>query len=154
MKYNHTCHCCWHVKVAYTHKLNKWLIDALRKIVDHYEIYGTRANVDKDLDLTYNQQSNFQKLKYFWLVNRNSDWRIPTSEWIRFIYWDCMSYDLVATIWWSVISYSHEARETHKTSPKMVFVYDIDETQYKKREDYAQERVWNSDIVQNSLLYV
>lgn len=140
MQYSKKCECCGHEVVAYTHKLNKSLVSALRKLVDFYEINRRKANVDKDLDLTYNQQSNFQKLRYFKLVYRDSGGRIPTQKWVNFIYGSSPCENTSATLGKSILYPDHEARQTHKHPIKMLYIHDVDETQYKRKEDYAQEK--------------
>lgn len=65
MKYSETCSCCDHTVTAYTHILNKSLVEALIQLVDFYNVKKCKCRLQNDLNLTKNQYNNFQKLQYF-----------------------------------------------------------------------------------------
>lgn len=140
MKYSRTCECCGSVVTAYTHKLNKWLVSWLRQLVDHYEIHKSWANLREDLKLSITQYTNMQKLQYFKLAYRDSNGRVPTQKWSNFVYWLSPCENTSATLGKSILPPDHEARATHKAPVKMMYIHDVDETQYKRREEYAQEK--------------
>lgn len=140
MKYSKTCDHCGHQKTAYTTTINVSLANALKQLVEFYEIKKQKCNLQKDLRLTYNQYNNFQKLQYFGLVKRDSEGWFPTNEGMEFIYGSVCITIPVATIDGEVLPDDHEAWDTHKGERKQVFIFDIDETAYKKRPDYAKER--------------
>ena len=57
------CSCCGARVVEYTHKLSKGIVIGLYRLYQRNEVTHI-----KKLDLSYNQRSNFQKLKYWDLV--------------------------------------------------------------------------------------
>lgn len=146
MKYHEKCECCGNVITAYTHNLNKPLVGALRQLVDFYQgsqidhrVVGLACNLANDLKLTHNQLANFQKLQYFGLVRDTKGGWYPTQLGIDFINGVERVYSPVATFKSEVLPFSHPAWETHP-KPHVVGVKDIDETSYKQREEYANEK--------------
>jgi hypothetical protein len=72
MKENNTCECCGAKTVKYKHNFNVGLFAGLLKLYN----YGAPASL-KDLNLTVNQFNNFQKLRYWKLVeNEKNKWTI------------------------------------------------------------------------------
>jgi len=147
MNYKEKCECCQQQITAYTHNLNKPLVNALRQLVDFYQgtqidhrITGNFCNLARNLKLTHNQLANFQKLRYFDLVFNNKDGWVPTQLGIDFIHGLERVYSPVATFKNEKLPFSHEAWKTHKGAPILVGVKDIDETSYKPREEYQQEK--------------
>jgi len=116
MKYKDTCHCCGHSITAYSHHINKPLVEALRQLVDHYEDRGIACNLQNHLRLTKNQYNNFQKLQHFDVVRRTE------------------------------ISHNHECWDNIKTKPELIFVQDIDETSYKQRKEYQADKGGNQTL--------
>ena len=140
MKYKKTCECCRQTITAYTHNLNKPLIQALRQLVDFYDTNRRECNLQGDLRLTKNQYNNFQKLQYFKLVQRTEHGYYPTQKGSDFIYGKVPCFNSVATYGKDVLEYNHEAWVTHKSQPYKVMVSDIDQFAYKKREEYKEEK--------------
>jgi len=141
MQYKRNCNCCGHSLTAYTHRLNKPLVKALRELVDFYEDNREMANLQKDLKLTKNQYNNFQKLQYFDLVRRveTLGW-IPTKKGLNFVHGlePCMT--TVATFGKEILKYDHIAWQTHKGTIESKYIGDIDETSYKRRTEYKEEK--------------
>jgi hypothetical protein len=140
MKFTKTCECCGHKLTAYVHKLNVPLASALIKLFEFYEVNKRRANLDKDLKLTYNQQSNFQKLKYWDLVHRNKDGWIPTQRGSAFIKGEIAILNAVASMNQEMLPYYHEAWKTHKKPLRIIYINDLVEYTYKQKEDYQEEK--------------
>lgn len=79
------CECCGAKIVEYKHRLNRVLCRALEKL---YAKGPGDWHLEQDLDLTHSEQDNFQKLRYFGLVEKSFDsdglrikgcWRITTK---------------------------------------------------------------------------
>jgi len=140
MKYHEKCHHCGHQLTAYTHNLNKALVNALAQLVFFYHKERSPANLQQDLDLTKNQYNNFQKLQYFGLVRRTKDGYYPTSKAISFIAGTTPCYNKVATLGKTVFENDHPAWKTTNVDPELVMVWDIDERFYKRRGDYQEEK--------------
>ena len=144
MNFTEKCECCSHIKTAYTHRLSSWLVQWLWKLYVFYRRTRTRAKLQKDLNLTKNQYNNFQKLQYFWLVHRSSDWRMITKYWSDFITWEVRCWDTVATMWKKILPRDHEAWQTHTKVAKKVFIDQVCETTYKQAIEYKREKWINT----------
>lgn len=72
MSYRVKCPNCGHETRAYLHKLNQPLVFGLRKLVIAYSKKHKRIKLH-DLELNNNLFTNFQKLQYFGLVQRNAE---------------------------------------------------------------------------------
>lgn len=140
MKYSETCECCEHTLTAYTHNLNKPMINALRQLVAFYGKNKRRANLQKDLDLTKNQYNNFQKLQYFRLVHREAAGYVPTQRGVNFVKGKESVANLVATLGKNVIGYHHPAWDSHGAKPKDVSIYHYFPEMYKQKEEYQGEK--------------
>ncbi len=140
MKYQKECECCGHVITAYSHHLNKPLVQALKQLVVWYEDTKKPANLQANLNLSKNQYNNFQKLQYFGLVQRTEKGWYPTDIGFQFIYGEISVYNKVATFGKDILGYDHEAWKKVKVKPQMVFVEDIDRDSYKTRVDYQNEK--------------
>lgn len=134
------CECCWATVSAYVHVLNKWLVGACRKIVDVYE--ATRQPVLLKNHLTHNQLANSSKLYNHWLIQKSDiEWAwFPTEKCIDFIYGRIGILDRVMTFNKKVLAMNHEYRERCDKKQKVVSVSDIDETQYKRWRNFAEEK--------------
>lgn len=141
MKYQQVCEHCHHVDAAYVHKLNVPLVKCLRRLVDFYHRTSEGASLQKDLNLTINENNNFQKLQYFDLVFRieGQGW-FPTQKGIDFICGDTQVPDRVATINSEVLPDTHPAWETSSKRPMLIAVWEVDQESYKKREEYQKEK--------------
>lgn len=125
---------------AYAHKLNTALVSGLKQLVDFYEAHLRPANVDKDLDLTYNQESNFQKLRYWKLVHRDKSGWVPTHIGMEFIHGEIKILDTAGSLEGEPLDDNHKAWETHERIRQKVGVHDFIPTSYLKREDYQKQR--------------
>lgn len=144
MKYSQKCECCAHVTVAYTHRLNIPLVGALRRLVDEYERTGAPVLPSEfnRLGMSHNQQANFQKLRYFGMIDQSqkcAGWW-PTKKGLAFIYGRTPAFDLVATIEGEPLDYSHPAWTTSKIKASSRYVHEIDKAAYKKHPEYAAEK--------------
>ena len=148
MRYQEKCECCGHIKTAFTHRLSKQLVMALRQLVDHYDKTKLPCNLQKDLDLNKNQYNNFQKLQYFYLVKRTDIGWFPTAQGMLFIKGKERSIDLVATIESKVLEYNHKAWDRSIVKPRLVAVWEIHKDSWKQRVEYqeeksSQESIWS-----------
>ena len=139
MKYSKTCNCCGHQDTAYTFSLNKGKVNALRKLVDKYEITKSAVALG-DLNLSTSQFTNFCHLQYFDLVKHIPEGWVPTIIGISFIQGEIGIIMPVATMSGEILADDHEAWATHPGKRTKAFIFDIDETAYKQRPEYAQER--------------
>jgi hypothetical protein len=139
MRYSQSCDCCGQKVTAYTHKLNKAMVWWFAQLIGHFMFKHEPANLQRDLDLTINQNNNFQKLQYFWLVERTKWWWVPTQYWILFYEWKVPVYERVATLGKITLWLDHMAWQSEKKLPKTVMVWEVNET-YKSREEYQQEK--------------
>jgi len=65
---NKICECCGAKVVTYTHRINKGLTIAMKRLYD-----AGRTEHLENLRLTNSQRANFQKLKYWGLVKQSSE---------------------------------------------------------------------------------
>jgi len=65
------CPTCGAKVVEYKHNLNRLNVRALRAL--YRTMGGIAVHLNEDLRLTYNEQANFQKLRYFGLVEKAYD---------------------------------------------------------------------------------
>lgn len=140
MKYQKRCECCGHLTTAYSHKLNKPLVKALRQLVDYYEDTKCACNLQKDLDLTKNQYNNFQKLQYFKLVQHTKEGWYPTNKAQLFIFGKESINNTAVTFGKNILDMTHQAWRIKKIRHKYIFIKDIDELSFKKREEYQEEK--------------
>ena len=141
MDYKKKCKCCGHLVTAYTHRLNKPLVKALRELVDFYDDNKQIAKLQRDLELTKNQYNNFQKLQYFGLVKRieGKGW-LPTAKGTNFIYGAEPCMVTVGTFGKDILPLGHEAWETHNKVLETKYVQEVDEFCYKRRAEYKAEK--------------
>lgn len=140
MKYSDKCECCEYEVVAYTHNLNAPLVDALEKIVTFYEQQQRSCNLQKDLELTKNQYNNFQKLRYFNLVEHTEKGWVPTYNGIGFIKGKCVVYNKVATFGNKILSNDHIAWSTEKKKAKLVHIQQIKGYIWKPKLEWQMEK--------------
>lgn len=143
MNYQEKCECCWNIVTAYCHKINASMCSALEKAINAFVELKRPLNLQNDLDLTKNQYNNFQKLQYFWLVDRVEGWRKPTHKARYFIRWLNPVQNRVATLWKKVLPENHPARDTDKQGFKLVYIDSVrNEKKYKKRDEYVKEKTF------------
>ena len=138
MTYHETCPCCGHQETAYSHKLNEQIVKALSQLVHYYMKTREVCNLQKHLILTKNQYNNFQKLQYFGLVYRAKGGWFPTQLGKQFIFGELVVQIRQVTFRGKALPYSHEAWEGK--FPDKKYVFQISETAWKKREEYALEK--------------
>lgn len=68
------CDCCGAKTVKYKHTMNKWMADSLHKLF----LAGGRDHI-RNLGLSHTQMNNFQKLKYWKLVEQVA----ADGEWVK-----------------------------------------------------------------------
>ncbi len=122
------CDHCGAKMVEYSHSLSKLLVNALVKF--HKEFGQEEANL-KDSSLTFNERTNFQKLKYWDLViegDGHSTWFIGPIG-IMFI-------NGFYTIKKQVVTFHGKVKRME--GPDVVF-RDIVDYVYRSRESYARE---------------
>lgn len=137
MQYSTKCQCCWHKVSAYTYRLNKWLVQALVKLIE----FGKPAKTT-DLPLSKAQYWSFNKLQFRDLIRKDDEGkREPTCLAKQFYIWFAQLFDTVAMLGGEKLPYDHHARSTHKGEIKRVFINDITEVRYKQKNEYQKERV-------------
>ena len=87
-------HGCKATTKDYQHQLNVVLVNGLSKLYRYHLAHGwSPVNVRHDLDMTFSEWENFQKLRYFGLVEKSYDedgkriranWKI-TDKGVRFV---------------------------------------------------------------------
>lgn len=142
MKYKETCPCCGRSEVAYVYRLNKGKIAALAKLVEVYN-QERRPLQMKEIGLTNPQYTNFAHLQYWELAKLipapHHGW-IPTPEGVMFLKGEIPIYDIVAVMGKEIMPHTHSAWETHTRLPKLVRVYDIDETRYQQKKEFQDQK--------------
>lgn len=140
MKYWTECECCGHKIVAHVHRLNKGLVDAFCTFRFFYWSNVGNPNV---LPLTHNQKANWQKLQYWWIVERVKGGWVVTDKGHDWRFDRISINDIVATMWKKILPYNHEAWHTTKVMPKWIALSSVltleEYKQYKRREDYQEE---------------
>lgn len=135
MKQNKLCDHCGAKMVEYKHSFSKALAIGLYKL---YQSGAVSINL-KHLGLTRNQWDNFQKLRYWDLVNQthrpdgtrlNGEWNI-TQLGINFIE---RGIGIRKSVW----TYRGEPLRYEGDT---CFFNSVHETEYKKREQYAKEAI-------------
>lgn len=142
MKYSKTCECCGHIQTAYTHNLNEPMVLAFNVVVEEYLATKEPVNVYGLERLDYNQKCNFQKLKYFGLMDfaGGVGW-FPTALGLQFYYGERAVITPVASMGNEVLPDNHEAWDTHGGKRRWVYPQDVaNEWAYKKRPDYKAEK--------------
>lgn len=142
MKYVTTCETCDHRVSAFTHHLNKPLVNVFIRFVEEYLRRQEPVNPNREIKATHNQLANWQKLRYFDLIKEadgDGKW-VPTSIGIDFYYNDVAVLTPVATINAEVIPDDHEAWETHTRDRQWKTIREIEETHYKTRPEYQAEK--------------
>lgn len=141
MKYKKACEKCGHTSTAYTHNLNRPMVNAFVAMVDEYLSTKDLVNVYALSNLTYNQKCNFQKLRYFGLVDfiGSKGW-YPTDFGLEFYYGNRRVKTPVATMANRVLAPDHPAWQTHAVTRRLVHISDYLEDFYKGRVEYQAEK--------------
>lgn len=139
MNYQTKCDHCGHAITAYTHNLNSGKVAALRRLIDQYE--STKSPVALgDLGISNSQYTGFCHLTYFDLVRHIPEGWIPTMKGIAFIHGEIGVIEPVMVMASQVLPYEHEAWKEWTGERHEVFVFDINNTAYKRRPEFAAEK--------------
>lgn len=141
MKYSKVCPHCGQKVTAFTHKLNKVIVQCFIRFVERYVEEKRPININKEMGWGHNQLANFRKLKFFKLIAKADDngfWK-PTQAGIRFYCGEEGVMNPVATMGGETLREDHEAWETHSKARRLAFIHDIDDTHYKERQEYKDE---------------
>lgn len=124
------CELCDAKIIKYRHSLNKALAKGL--IILHKK-YNGFSSLNEMSELNFNQKNNFQKLKYWGLVHKNSNgvWTITDSG-IAFVTGNISVYKTVVTYRNKTIEFDGE---------KITIEQALDEYSYWWREQYLENRV-------------
>jgi len=147
MKYKQSCECCGHNMTAYTHNLNKPLVNALIQLTNFYWKMHKPANLQKNLNLSKNQYNNFQKLQYFRLVKRIEKGWLPTEDGLDFVDNKIMIQSPVATLGKNILPLYHDAWKTHSGKVRRLYISDIIGYQYKTRPEYQEEKSNQASLI-------
>lgn len=138
---NKICECCGAKVVTYTHRINKGLTIAMKRMYDA----GCTAHLES-LPLTTSQRSNFQKLKYWGLVRQSSEqsgvWML-TNKGISFVEGKTAELSHAASYRATPVELSEEKKKHAKLVMfKDIYPYEIQDKEtvrYKQREEYAED---------------
>jgi hypothetical protein len=138
---NKICECCGAKVVTYTHRINKGLTIAMKRLYDA----GRTAHLES-LPLTTSQRSNFQKLKYWGLVKQSSErsgvW-VLTDRGTNFVEGRTAELSHAASYRATPVELSEEKKKHAKLVMfKDIYPYEIQDKEtvrYKQREEYAED---------------
>ena len=133
------CECCGAKMVTYTHKLNKGATIAMKRL---YDVGGT-SHLD-NIQLTYSQRCNFQKLQYWGLVKPASEksgaW-VLTDRGTNFVEGRTAVPSHAASYRGSPV----EVPDKKLVKPVLFselypyYIQDEESVRYKQREEYAED---------------
>lgn len=141
MDYSEECPHCHSRIVAYSHNLNAPLVMAFCKLVEFYMENGRACNVNKELGLDHNQLANFQKLRYFGIVENlgQGEW-FPTRLGLAFYQGEETVQNPAGSFNNEALAMTHPAWQTHKGRVGQIFISEIlQDWPYKKRPEYQAE---------------
>lgn len=145
MKYQETCSHCHHKATAYTHNINRHMVEAFVRLNERFRLIRRPVNINTDLGLDHNQMCNLPKLQYYGFIRNTKDGWIITPEGDLFLMGQPIQTP-VATINNEVIADDHPAWKTHKTSRKWKTITEFVDHKYKKRIEYQAEKTAQSSI--------
>lgn len=121
----YSCNCCWNVTTVWFHNLsNKLCASFIIFMTMRDKLWKDKVKL-REVFGDPSHYNNFQKLKYFWLVERDKEWYSPTNKWVWFFLGEWSCEDRVATLTNRVLPYDHECRED-KVKHKVVMKDDFD----------------------------
>lgn len=141
MKYSKTCHHCDQKVNAFTHNLNKKIVECFIKFIDRYREIQRPININREFSWSHDQLANFRKLKFFKLIKKTDDngfWE-PTTLGVEFYYGESGVMNPVGTMSGEVIGADHPAWETHTKPRRLTFITDVEESHFKQRQEYKDE---------------
>lgn len=144
MKYQETCKECGYQRTVYTYPINVGRVKTLKNLVDLYEKTGKPVALD-DATSSKTQYTAFCHLQYFRLAQMvghgKGPW-IPTQKGIDFIYGKTTIPTPVKVMTGSnePLQITHPAWKGEEGRVKLVSIHDIDETSYKQKEEFQEEK--------------
>lgn len=150
MKYFLPCssiHPCGKGSTAYTHRLNPSNIQAFRRFVQKWA-QKRRPCDPEGLNFSHLQLCSWQRLKHWGLIQKvDDDARyIVTPLGLDFYNGLVQLNDVVATINDERIPDDHEAWLTHGRKPRKTYIWQVDASGYKPKQEYIQEASRQSSI--------
>ncbi len=142
MKYRELCDSCGHVATAYMVSLNTDWLNAFIAMMEFYLTKKRMVNINQELGLSHDQISNFNKLQHFGLVKKSGKdgfW-LPTEFGIRFFRAEVPVLSCVAEIEGKVLPSNHEYWKKRRKQPVPLFIYEIKDSNYKRRPEYQAEK--------------
>ena len=138
---NKICECCGAKVVTYTHRINKGLTIAMKRLYD-----AGRTEHLENLRLTNSQRANFQKLKYWGLVKQSSErsgvW-VLTDRGTNFVEGRTAELSHAASYRATPVELPEEKKKrTELVMFKDIYPYEIQDREtvrYKQREEYAED---------------
>lgn len=138
---NKICECCGAKVVTYTHRINKGLTIAMKRLYD-----AGRTEHLENLRLTNSQRANFQKLKYWGLVKQSSErsgvW-VLTDRGTNFVEGRTAVPSHAASYRATPVELPEEKKKRTKLVMfKDIYPYEIQDREtvrYKQREEYAED---------------
>lgn len=133
------CEHCWNRSKIHFHALSERLVRSFMLLVSECRRVWFKVKL-RDLKLNVTDNNNFQKLQYFWLVNRDEKWYIPTELWYMFAWWQRWVWSRVATLNNERLPNYHSCwdKKRDKFKPKKVFIQDVMPKEYMTREEYQR----------------
>lgn len=122
-----TCDCCGARLVEYKHVLNAGLVDAFVELSKHAE-----PTALTELDITRNQWTNFQKLRYWGLVENTDKGTWFVTKFGH--YWMEGRVDVQREVW------TFRGNRV-RFSSNWVSFSDVYDSAYRKRDDYVADAV-------------
>jgi len=125
------CECCGAKKITYKHKLNKGLVSALATLEQQENHEGKISKIG----LTHNQIANFQKLKYWCVIEKRKEsgvWAV-TLYGRNFLSGAIAIFDTVLTYRGKFVKYSEEA--------EAVKINSYFKNGYEQKKDYIEGMV-------------
>jgi|TARA_Y100000310_G_scaffold270565_1_gene284485 hypothetical protein len=147
MNFQEMCNHCGHKKTAYTANINKPLLEAFIKFVQRY--YELKRSLKiSEIRLTNSQYNNFQKLKYFGIIDQagTQGWYL-TEFGAKFYKGEAYILSPVAHIDGKALSADHPAWRTSGMVRKQIKIYDILPYHYKQRSEFAAEKAQQQRMV-------
>jgi hypothetical protein len=142
MKYQKQCDHCGHQETAYAHPLNRGLVLAFKALAEYYLANRRACNVNRELNLSHNQLANFQKLRYFGLVSDTPQGWYPSPLGLEWYRGEVSILNPAGSLSNVPLADDHEAWKTHAKKRTAVRITDYVAVEYKKRDEYAGERLF------------
>lgn len=127
---------------AYPHPLNKQMVNAFVLFMQKYFEVGGTIIPNVELGLSATQIANFQKMQHYKLIKKidKVDGYIPTLFGVEFyngslpVVYPAISFDN------KVVGVDHPAWETFDKERKILYIGDIVDVTWKRREEYREDK--------------